>query len=57
MKYSHVILLGRGLSSVRMRGMQLEMVFSCVAYCYLASVSNALGISANNRVLDPQRIQ
>ena len=37
--------------------MQLEMVFSCVAYCYLASVSNALGISANNRVLDPQRIQ
>ena len=37
--------------------MQLEMVFSCVAYCYLASVSNALGISANNRVLDPQGIQ
>ena len=37
--------------------MQLEMVFSCVAYCYLASVSNALGISANNRVLGPQRIQ
>ena len=37
--------------------MQLEKVFSCVAYCYLASVSNALGISADNRVLDPQRIQ
>lgn len=57
MKYSHVILLGRGLLSVRMRGMLLEMVFSCAADYYLASVSNALGISADNRVLGPQRIQ
>ena len=37
--------------------MQLEMVLSCVENCYLASVSNALGISADNRVLGPQRIQ
>ena len=57
MKYSHVILLGRGLSSVRIRGTQLEMVLSCVENCYLASVSNALGISVDNRVLGPQRIQ
>ena len=37
--------------------MLLEMVFSCAADYYLASVSNALGISADNRVLGPQRIQ
>ena len=37
--------------------MQLEMVLSCVENCYLASVSNALGISADNRVLGPERIQ
>ena len=40
MKYSHVILPGRGLSSVRMRGMLVEMVFSCAADGYLTSVSN-----------------
>ena len=33
------------------------MVLSCVVDYYLASVSNALGISADNRVLGPQRIQ
>ena len=37
--------------------MQLEMVFSCVADCYLTSVSNALRNSTDNRVLGPQRIQ
>ena len=35
--------------------MQLEMVFSCVADCYLTSVSNALRNSTDNRVLGPQR--
>ena len=37
--------------------MLLEMVLSCVAVCYLASVSNSLRNSTDNRVLDPQRIQ
>jgi len=36
--------------------MLLEMVLSCVVDCYLASVSNSLRISADNRVLGPQRI-
>ena len=49
--------LAEVFQSVRIRGMQLEMVLSCVENCYLASVSNALGISADNRVLGPQRIQ
>ena len=40
-----------------MRGLQLEMVFSCAADVYFTSVSNVLRNSTDNRVLGPQRIQ